>query len=54
MSEGTRFCSHCDEPITKDHPGTSTLKHSISGAGALIWTHNECPRLPAFVRRYPT
>ncbi|WP_399926267.1 hypothetical protein [Streptomyces kanamyceticus] len=54
MSEGTRFCCRCDEPITKEHPGTATVKISISAGGAVLWWHKKkCPQQTAFVTRFP-
>ncbi|MEU1128337.1 hypothetical protein ABZ383_00475 [Streptomyces sp. NPDC005900] len=53
MSEGVRFCWHCDAPITKGCPGTSMPKESGSAGGAVVWWHIKCPRLPAFVGRTP-
>ncbi|MFF8657028.1 hypothetical protein [Streptomyces huasconensis] len=44
MSEGIRYCWRCDKPITKEHPGTSAVKVSISAGGAVIWLHKKCPR----------
>ncbi|MEU1022976.1 hypothetical protein ABZ366_12960 [Streptomyces sp. NPDC005904] len=53
MTEGVRYCWRCDTPITKEHPGTSAVKASISADGATVWLHTKCPRLPTFVRRTP-
>ncbi|WP_167532700.1 hypothetical protein [Streptomyces alboniger] len=53
MSEGVRYCGHCDEPITPENPGTVTVKISISAGGAVIRRHDKCPQLPAYVRRTP-
>ncbi|WP_258020695.1 hypothetical protein [Streptomyces anatolicus] len=39
-------------PITKEYPGTSMEKASISAGGAVLWWHKKkCPEQPAFVRR---
>ncbi|MGW0537792.1 hypothetical protein [Streptomyces sp. NPDC003032] len=53
MSEGVRYCWRCDAPITKEWPGTSVVKVSMSAGGAVIWIHKECPKPPAFVIRIP-
>ncbi|WP_162933583.1 hypothetical protein [Streptomyces alfalfae] len=53
MSEGVRFCWHCDEPITKEWPGKEIAGHSPSAGGAQITVHVKCPRMPAYVRRTP-
>ncbi|MET9545709.1 hypothetical protein ABZY36_10425 [Streptomyces sp. NPDC006627] len=54
MSEGVRYCGRCDMPITKQHPGMSTAKNSLSGGGAVVWIHTgRCPAPPPLTRRYP-
>lgn len=52
MSEGTRYCWRCDQPVTRQCPGTSAVKVSLSAGGAVISIHDKCPKPPPFVRRY--
>ncbi|MEU1117820.1 MULTISPECIES: hypothetical protein [unclassified Streptomyces] len=51
MSEGTRFCWRCDEPITAGQPVVEAVKVSMSAGGHAITLHETCPVRPAFVRR---
>ncbi|MFF8658033.1 hypothetical protein [Streptomyces huasconensis] len=46
MSGVVRYCWRCDEPITKERPGTSAVKVSISAGGAVVWLHKKCPKRP--------
>ncbi|MGA4849485.1 hypothetical protein ACOBQB_25705 [Streptomyces sp. G5(2025)] len=52
-SEGGRLCCRCDKPITMENPGTSMVKISISGGGAVLWVHDKCPKRATFVSRIP-
>lgn len=51
MSEGTRFCWRCDEPIMAGQKFTTAAKVSISAGGYLIRIHEKCPKVPSYVRR---
>ncbi|MFD4631216.1 hypothetical protein ACFVYR_18450 [Streptomyces sp. NPDC058284] len=53
MSEGTRFCWRCDEPITAGQPVVTAVKLSISAGGSTVVLHKDCPKRPAYVRRTP-
>ncbi|MEV7197506.1 hypothetical protein AB0N81_37810 [Streptomyces sp. NPDC093510] len=53
MSEGTRFCWSCDQPILTGQAVVTAAKVSISGGGAAVLLHATCSKPRAFVRRYP-
>ncbi|MER5259739.1 hypothetical protein [Streptomyces sp. NPDC002855] len=54
MAEGTWFCGHCDQPITKDQPFETFAKVSISAGGITVRLHEVCVKLAGYVRRTPT
>ncbi|MEU6989278.1 hypothetical protein ABZ953_01260 [Streptomyces sp. NPDC046465] len=47
MSEGTRFCWRCDEPITRGQVVVTAVKVSMSAGGHSILLHERCPKRPA-------
>ncbi|WP_367041627.1 hypothetical protein [Streptomyces sp. Je 1-332] len=53
MSEGPRYCGHCDEPITEGQKFRTFAKVSISAGGITIRVHEACAERPTFVRRRP-
>lgn len=53
MSEGTRFCGHCDQPITQGQKVRTFAKVSISAGGITIRLHERCAERAAYVRRLP-
>ncbi|MEU1145661.1 hypothetical protein ACFYO9_22385 [Streptomyces sp. NPDC005863] len=53
MSEGTRYCWRCDEPILHGQAVVTSMKVSISAGGHVAVVHEQCPKPPAYVRRTP-
>lgn len=51
MSEGTWYCGHCDQPITKGQKFRTFAKVSISGGGITVRLHEWCVERATFVRR---
>lgn len=53
MSEGTRFCGHCDQPITQGQKFRTFAKISISAGGITVRLHEWCLERAKYVRRHP-
>ncbi|WP_371528361.1 hypothetical protein OG302_22225 [Streptomyces sp. NBC_01283] len=53
MNEGTRFCHHCDKPITAGQAFQTFAKVSISAGGITIRLHEKCAKRAQYVRRHP-
>lgn len=53
MSEGARFCGHCDEPITEGQKFATFAKVSISAGGVAVRVHEKCAKRAGYVRRHP-
>lgn len=51
MNEGSRYCGHCDEPITQGQKVVTYAKLSISAGGITVRLHQRCADRAKFVRR---